>query len=70
MGTLAIERNVAVPPSQVWGVVTDWAGYARWMPLITDRCNKALFRKVVNAMALDAERAPGASGSGQNASGR
>jgi uncharacterized protein YndB with AHSA1/START domain len=164
MGTFAIERNVAVPPSQVWGVVTDWAGYARWMPLttmrldrgptgvgwtfagltgvgrlrfadvmrithwappseqgpgsfrlvkvghllagwaevnvlpiaggqqtqllwhenivirpillgrllapLTDRCNKALFRKVVNAMALDAERAPGASGSGQNASGR
>jgi uncharacterized protein YndB with AHSA1/START domain len=33
MGTFAIERVVAVPPSRLWEVITDWAGYARWMPL-------------------------------------
>jgi uncharacterized protein YndB with AHSA1/START domain len=164
MGTFAIERTVAVPPRQVWDVVTDWAGYARWMPLttmrlgqgptrigwsfagltgvgrlrfadvmritdwappseegqgafrlvkvghllagwaevsvlplsggkhtqllwrenivvrpvflgrlltpLTDRFNKALFSRVVNAMAVEAVRAPGPSDSGQNASGR
>ncbi|HZY00702.1 MAG TPA: SRPBCC family protein [Dermatophilaceae bacterium] len=164
MGTFAIERVVAAPPSQVWGVVTDWAGYARWMPLttmrldrgptgvgwsfagltgvgrlrfsdvmritnwappseegpgsfrlvkvghllagwaevnvlpiaggeqtqlqwredivirpillgrllapLTDRFNKVLFTKVVNAMALEATHAPRASDPGQNASGR
>ena len=37
MGTFTIERIVAVPPSQVWDIVTDWAGYARWMPLTTMR---------------------------------
>ncbi len=35
MGTFTIERNVAAPPSQVWDVVTDWAGHARWIPLTT-----------------------------------
>lgn len=35
MGSFAIERIVAVPPPQMWEVVTDWAGYARWMPLTT-----------------------------------
>jgi Polyketide cyclase / dehydrase and lipid transport len=33
MGSFVIERVVAVPPSRVWEVVTDFAGYARWMPL-------------------------------------
>ena len=33
MGTFAIERAVAAPPQQVWDVVTDWADYARWIPL-------------------------------------
>jgi hypothetical protein len=33
MGTFAIERVVAAPPRQLWDVITDWAGYARWMPL-------------------------------------
>ena len=37
MGTFTIERTVAAPPSRVWDVVTDWAGYARWMPLTTMR---------------------------------
>jgi uncharacterized protein YndB with AHSA1/START domain len=37
MGAFAIERTVAVPPPQVWEVITDWAGYARWMPLTTIR---------------------------------
>ena len=37
MGTFTIERVVAVPPSAVWDIVTDWAGYARWMPLTTMR---------------------------------
>jgi len=37
MGTIALERIVAVPPRQVWDVITDWAGYARWMPLTTMR---------------------------------
>lgn len=40
MGTFVIERVVAAPPHQVWGVVTDWAGYARWMPLTTMRCDQ------------------------------
>lgn len=35
MGTFALERIVAVPPHQMWGIVTDWAGYARRMPLTT-----------------------------------
>jgi len=40
MGTFAIERTVAVPPRQVWDIVTDWAGYARWMPLTTMRLDQ------------------------------
>jgi uncharacterized protein YndB with AHSA1/START domain len=40
MGTFAIERTVAVPPPRVWEVVTDWAGYARWMPLTTMRLDQ------------------------------
>jgi uncharacterized protein YndB with AHSA1/START domain len=40
MGTFTIERTVAVPPPQVWEVVTDWAGYARWMPLTTMRLDQ------------------------------
>ena len=40
MGTFVIERTVAVPPPQVWEVVTDWAGYARWMPLTTMRLDQ------------------------------
>ncbi len=32
-----IERTVAAPPAQVWDVVTDWAGHARWIPLTTMR---------------------------------
>lgn len=35
MGTFAIERIVAAPPQRVWEVVTDWEGYARWIPLTT-----------------------------------
>lgn len=37
MGTFEIERRVAVPPQQVWDVITDWAGHARWIPLTTMR---------------------------------
>lgn len=37
MGTFVIERTVAAPPAQVWDVVTDWAGYAHWIPLTTMR---------------------------------
>jgi uncharacterized protein YndB with AHSA1/START domain len=44
MGTFAFERIVAVPPGQVWGVVTDWAGYARWMPLTTMRLGQGSAR--------------------------
>jgi uncharacterized protein YndB with AHSA1/START domain len=40
MGTFTIERIVAVRPRQMWGVVTDWAGYARWMPLTTMRLDQ------------------------------
>ncbi len=35
MATFTIERAVAAPPLQVWEILTDWAGYARWMPLTT-----------------------------------
>jgi uncharacterized protein YndB with AHSA1/START domain len=37
MGTFAIERIVPAPALQVWDVVTDWAAYARWMPMTTMR---------------------------------
>ena len=40
MGTFAIERIVAAPPPRVWDVITDWAGYARWMPLTTMRLDQ------------------------------
>ena len=40
MGTLTIERVVAASPRQVWDVITDWAGYARWMPLTTMRLDQ------------------------------
>ena len=40
MGTFAIERVVAAPPRQVWDVITDWAGYARWVPLTTMRLDQ------------------------------
>lgn len=37
MGAFEIERIVLAPPRQVWDVITDWSGYARWMPLTTMR---------------------------------
>jgi uncharacterized protein YndB with AHSA1/START domain len=40
MGTFAIERVVAVPSPQMWKIVTDWAGYARWMPATTMRLDQ------------------------------
>ena len=40
MGTFTIERTVAVPPAQVWDVITDWAGYARWIPLTRMRLDQ------------------------------
>jgi uncharacterized protein YndB with AHSA1/START domain len=40
MGTFCLERIVAVPPQQVWDIITDWAGYARWMPLTTMRLDQ------------------------------
>ncbi len=40
MGTFAIERTVGAPPHQVWDVVTDWAGHARWIPLTTMRLDQ------------------------------
>lgn len=40
MGTFAIERTVAAPPKTVWDVITDWAGYARWMPLTMMRLDE------------------------------
>jgi uncharacterized protein YndB with AHSA1/START domain len=40
MGTFTLERVVAVPPPRVWDTVTDWAGYARWMPLTTMRLDQ------------------------------
>jgi uncharacterized protein YndB with AHSA1/START domain len=44
MGTFAIERIVAAPPLQVWDVVTDWAAYARWMPMTTMRLDQGPVR--------------------------
>lgn len=40
MGTFEIERIVAAPPQQVWDVITDWAGHARWIPLTTMRLDQ------------------------------
>ena len=40
MGTFVIERIVAVPSRRVWEVITDWAGYSRWMPLTTMRLDQ------------------------------
>jgi uncharacterized protein YndB with AHSA1/START domain len=40
MGTFEIERIVAVPPAEMWAIVTDWSGYARWMPLTTMRLDQ------------------------------
>jgi len=40
MGTFAIERVVGVPTQQVWAVITDWAGHARWIPLTTMRLDQ------------------------------
>jgi len=37
MAPFTIERAVAASPRQVWEVITDWAGYSRWMPLTTMR---------------------------------
>jgi uncharacterized protein YndB with AHSA1/START domain len=37
MGTFAIELTVGVPTQQVWTIITDWAGHARWIPLTTMR---------------------------------
>ncbi len=37
MATFTIERVVAAPPAKVWEIITDWAGYARWIPLTTMR---------------------------------
>lgn len=37
MATFTIERVVASSPWQTWEIITDWAGYARWMPLTTMR---------------------------------
>ena len=33
MGTFEITRSVHADPATVWRVVTDWEGYAAWMPL-------------------------------------
>ena len=40
MGTFVIERSVAVPPLQLWDVVTDWAAYPRWIPMTTMRLDE------------------------------
>jgi uncharacterized protein YndB with AHSA1/START domain len=37
MGVLTLERTTLATPEQLWQVVTDWSGYARWMPLTTMR---------------------------------
>jgi uncharacterized protein YndB with AHSA1/START domain len=37
MGQFEILRDVRATPEQVWRVVTDWNGFARWMPLTTMR---------------------------------
>ena len=36
MGVLTLERTTRATPEQLWQVVTDWSGYARWMPLDDD----------------------------------
>jgi len=37
MGAFVIERVVAVPTRQLWDILTDYAGYERWIPLTTMR---------------------------------
>lgn len=40
MGTIEIERTISAPPPAVWDIITDWAGYGRWMPLTTMRLDQ------------------------------
>jgi uncharacterized protein YndB with AHSA1/START domain len=40
MGTFVIERVVSASPAEMWTVLTDWAGYARWIPLTTMRLDQ------------------------------
>lgn len=35
MGRFEIIREIHASPEQVWAVVSDWHGFARWMPLTT-----------------------------------
>lgn len=40
MGTFEVARGVRATPAQVWAVVTDWSGYARWLPMTTMRLDR------------------------------
>jgi len=44
MGTFVIERVVAVPTRQLWDIVTDYAGYERWIPLTVMRLDPGPIR--------------------------
>jgi uncharacterized protein YndB with AHSA1/START domain len=44
MGVLDLERTTHATPQQLWDVVTDWSGYARWMPLTTMRLSSGATR--------------------------
>lgn len=44
MGTFRITRVVGAAPGAVWRVVTDWPGYARWMPLTSIRTDTGAVR--------------------------